>query len=229
MTVHLEKKKVLVMLKKLTRHTSVLMIVFYLIAQFLPAVILALAPKSLQTEAAIYGTIFSFFIGAIAMLLLNRKSTIRNSLTLAPSLPRKKVIYWGIIGIPLVLLVQYLANLIEIVVLGLPIASENTQSILLIVDKYPIYLIIVSILGPIMEEFVFRKVIFGFLYDLTGPIGAAVISALLFAFMHLDGHILLYSSMAFVFSFLYSKTKNIAAPMITHIAMNTLVMLVNFI
>lgn len=217
------------MLKKISSHTSVLMIVFYLIAQFLPVLILTLAPDNLQTEAAIYGTIFSFSLGAIAMILLNRKSTIRNSLVLNPSLPRKKVIYWGIIGIPLVLLVQYLANLIEILVLGLPIASENTQNILVIVDKYPIYLVIVSVLGPIMEEFVFRKVIFGFLYDLTGGIGAAVISSLIFAFMHFDGHILLYSSMAFVFSFLYSKTKNIAAPMITHIAMNTLVMLVNFL
>lgn len=217
------------MLKKITHHTSVSIIIFYLIAQFLPAVILAAAPKSLQTEAYIYGTLFSFSLGAIAMLLLNRKSTIRNSLTSAPSLPKKRVLYWGIAGIPLVILVQYLANLIEIFMLDLPLNSANTQSILVIVESYPIYMIIVSIMGPIMEEFVFRKVIFGFLYDLTGGIGAAVISSLIFAFMHFDGHILLYSAMSFVFCFLYTKTKNIAAPIITHVTMNTLVMLVNFL
>lgn len=217
-------------MKKLTSHTSILIILFYLLAQFLPLIIIFAAPKGFQTEASIYGTIVSFSIGAIAMLLLNRKSTIRNSLTLSPSLPLKSVLYWGIIvGIPLVLLTQYIANIIEILVLGLPIDSANTQNILVIVESYPIYMIIVSIMGPIMEEFVFRKVIFGFLYDLTGGIGAAVISSLIFAFMHFDGHILLYSAMSFVFCFLYSKTKNIATPIITHIAMNTLVMLVTFL
>ncbi|MER2173068.1 MAG: type II CAAX endopeptidase family protein [Carnobacterium sp.] len=216
-------------MKKLTSHTSILIILFYLIAQFLPVIIISLAPKNFQTEASVYGTIFSFTLGAVVMLLLNRKSTIRNSLTLSPSLPKKSIIYWGIAGIPLVLLAQYIANLIEILVLDIPVDSVNTQNILLIVNSYPIYMIIVSIMGPIMEEFVFRKVIFGFLYDITGGIGAAVISSLIFAFMHFDGHILLYSAMAFVFCFLYSKTKNIATPIITHIIMNTVVILVNFL
>jgi len=216
-------------MKKIVSHTSISMLLFYLIAQFLPVLIISAAPKNFQTEASIYGTIVSFSLGAVAMLLLNRKSNIKNSLTSSPSLPLKSVFYWGIVvGIPLVLLTQYLANIIEILVLGLPIDSINTQNILLIVESYPIYMIIVSIMGPIMEEFVFRKVIFGFLYDITGGIGAAVISSLIFAFMHFDGHILLYSAMSFVFCFLYSKTKNIATPIITHIAMNTLVMLVTF-
>lgn len=218
------------MIKKITSHTSILIIVFYLIAQFLPVFIISAAPKDFQTEASIYGTIVSFSLGAIAMLILNRKSTIRNSLTLSPSLPLKSILYWGIIvGIPLVLLAQYIANIIEILVLGLPIDSANTQSILVIVESYPIYMIIVSIMGPIMEEFVFRKVIFGSLYDLTGGIGAAVISSLIFAFMHFDGHILLYSAMAFVFCFLYSKTKNIATSIIAHVAMNTIVLLTSFL
>lgn len=218
------------MMKKITSHTSILIISFYLLAQFLPVFIISAAPKNLQTEASIYGTIACFTLGAIAMLLLNRRSNIRNSLTLSPSLPIKSILYWGlIVGIPLVLLAQYGANIIEILLLGLPVDSANTQSILVIVESYPTYLIIVSIMGPIMEEFVFRKVIFGFLYDLTGGIGAAVISSLIFAFMHFDGHILLYSAMSFVFCFLYSKTKNIATPIITHVTMNTLVMLVSLL
>ena len=73
------KKKVLIMIKKITSHTSILIIVFYLIAQFLPVFIILAAPKDFQTEASIYGTIFSFSLGAIAMLILNRKSTIGTS------------------------------------------------------------------------------------------------------------------------------------------------------
>ncbi len=124
---------------------------------------------------------------------------------------------------------QIIANLIETLLLGLPVDSANTQNILLIVSKYPFYLIIVSIMAPIMEEFIFRKVIFGFFYDLTGGVGAAVISSLLFAFMHQDSHILLYSSMGFVFSYLYIKTKNIATPIIAHVLMNTAVVALNLL
>ncbi|ALV22689.1 CPBP family intramembrane glutamic endopeptidase [Carnobacterium antarcticum] len=214
-------------MKKALSHTAIVMTLVYILAQFLPVLIIVLAPQSYQTEALIYGNIFSFTAGAFVMLLLNRKSNIRNSITLSPSAPRSTVILWGILGIFMALAAQYAATLIEIFLLGLPMGSENTQQILLSIDKYPLYLIIVSIMAPIMEEFVFRKVIFGFFYDITGGVGAAVISSLLFAFMHFDSHILLYSTIGFVFSYLYVKTKNIATPIIAHVLMNTVVVLLN--
>ena len=78
-----------------------------------------------------------------------------------------------------------------------------------------------------MEEFVFRKVVFGFLYDIIGGTGAGVISSLLFAFLHFDGHILIYSVIGLVLSYLYFRTKNIAAPIIAHVLMNTIVILLS--
>ncbi|MGB6179470.1 lysostaphin resistance A-like protein [Carnobacterium sp.] len=214
-------------MKKLIKQTPISIIITYIIAQFLPVLILAIAPKSYQTEALIYGTIFSFTAGAMVMLLLNQRSTIKNSLTLSPSAPRKQVVMWGLIGTLIAFASQIVASLIESQLLGLQMESANTQNILLTIGKYPFYLIIVSIMAPIMEELVFRKVIFGFFYDLTGVVGAAVISSLLFAFIHADSHILLYSTMGFVFSYLYVKTKNIATPIIAHILMNTSVILLN--
>jgi membrane protease YdiL (CAAX protease family) len=214
-------------MKKKLKQTPISIILTYIVAQFLPVIILAVAPRDYQTEALIYGTIFSFTAGALVMLVLNRRSSIRNSLTLSSSAPIKEVILWGLIGTLMAFASQLVATLIESQLLGLQMESANTQTILLTVSKYPYYLIIVSIMAPIMEEFVFRKVIFGFFYDLTGVVGAAVISSLLFAFIHADSHILLYSSMGFVFSYLYVKTKNIAAPMIAHILMNTSVVLLN--
>lgn len=216
-------------MKNIFRHTEVRMILVYVLSQFLPVLFLVAAPIQYQTEASVYGTIFSFTLGALLMILLNQKSTIHNSITVGPSVGRSEVLKWGLIGIIMAFAAQVLANLIETQLLGLPIDSANTQNILLIVSKYPFYLIIVSIMAPIMEEFVFRKVIFGFFYDLTGGVGAAVISSLLFAFMHQDSHILLYSSMGFVFSYLYIKTKNIATPIIAHVLMNTAVVALNLL
>jgi membrane protease YdiL (CAAX protease family) len=39
-------------------------------------------------------------------------------------------------------------------------------------------------------------------------------------------HILLYSAMGFTFAFLYVKTKHILVPIFAHVAMNTLVVVV---
>ncbi|SEL05315.1 hypothetical protein SAMN04488700_0340 [Carnobacterium iners] len=214
-------------MKKRIKETPISILLTYIVAQFLPVLILAIAPKTYQTEALIYGSIFSFTAGALVMLVLNRKSTIRNSLTLSTSAPWKEVVMWGLIGTLMAFAAQFIATLIESQLLGLTMESANTQNLLLTISKYPYYLIIVSIMAPIMEEFVFRKVIFGFFYDLTGVVGAAVISSLLFAFIHADSHILLYSSMGFVFSYLYVKTKNIATPIIAHVLMNTSVVLLN--
>lgn len=78
-----------------------------------------------------------------------------------------------------------------------------------------------------MEELVFRKVVFGVLLDHIGVVGGAVVSSLLFAFIHFDGHLLLYSSMGFVFCYLYYRTKNIGTPILAHALMNTLAVLAN--
>ena len=39
-------------------------------------------------------------------------------------------------------------------------------------------------------------------------------------------HILLYSAMGFTFAFLYVKTKHILVPIFAHVAMNTLVVVI---
>lgn len=209
-------------------HTSIMILLTYLAAQVFPIFAVLLAPTNLKVEFSIYGSLICFALGAVVMLLLNRKSTIRNSLTLQESVSIPKVIGWGVIGFFLAILIQQVATIIEVMLFNFPLGSENTAQILTIIHRYPLYLIATIIFGPIMEEFVFRKVIFGFFYDLTGVVGAAVISSLIFAFVHMDGHILLYSSMGFVFCFLYTKTKNIATSMIAHILMNSIPILISF-
>src|SRR5699024_1508151 len=131
------------------------------------------------------------------------------------------VIGWGIAGLFISLFAQQLAFYLEAFLFGGTNESANTQNLMAVTQAYPIFLLTIGIAGPIMEEYIFRKVLFGSLIDYTGGIGAAVISSLFFAFIHMDGHLLVYSSMGFVFCYVYYKTKNIAAPMIAHCLMNT--------
>ncbi|WP_413524572.1 CPBP family intramembrane glutamic endopeptidase [Carnobacterium divergens] len=205
------------------KNSAITILITYVIAQTLPALLGIVVPGNAKTSVIIYSTIACFIIGSLVMILLNKKFPIKNSLTIQPSVSKGQVLSWGFIGMFLAIFVQITANLIEQAVLKIPPGSANTQYIIEIINKYPLFLITGAIFAPILEEFVFRKVIFGFFYDLTGVVGAAVISSLLFAFIHMDGHILLYSAMGFVFCFLYVKTKNIATPIIAHMLMNTLV------
>ncbi|SFH75615.1 CPBP family intramembrane glutamic endopeptidase [Pisciglobus halotolerans] len=205
------------------RSPYVKIVLIYILAQFVPALVLPFTPEKNQFTVSVYATMICFILGTAAMLWTNRRSTFDNSLENSPRPALSTILTWGIAGTLLAFVGQYVAVAIEFFVFHLPLGSQNTQDILLTVGTYPLFLLLVSILGPVMEEFVFRKVIFGFLYDVIGGIGAAVISSLAFAFIHMDGHILIYSFMGFVFSFIYFKTKSIAAPIISHALMNSLV------
>ncbi|MBV7509324.1 CPBP family intramembrane metalloprotease [Bacillus sp. sid0103] len=135
-------------------------------------------------------------------------------------------VIWAIAGIFLALFAQYVAAIIENL-LGVEMGSENTKDILTIIETFPLAIIVTSIIGPILEEIVFRKIIFGSLHNRYNFFISALISSVIFAAAHMEfQHILLYSAMGFTFAFLYVITKSIFVPIFAHVAMNTLVVLV---
>ncbi|MBT2738309.1 CPBP family intramembrane glutamic endopeptidase [Bacillus sp. ISL-7] len=135
-------------------------------------------------------------------------------------------VVWAISGIFLALAAQYAAAIIENL-LGIKMGSENTKDILTIIEAFPLAIIVTSIIGPILEEIVFRKIIFGALHQRFNFFISALISSVIFAAAHMEfQHILLYSAMGFTFAFLYVKTKSIFVPIFAHVTMNTLVVLV---
>lgn len=208
--------------KKSGSHIAIILI--YLLAQLLPLLIINFIPIEWTTTYTIYSSLISMGIGTLAMLYVNYKYDFHTTLDNSRSLPIGGVLLWGIAGAFLGLIGQVIAANIEILIFDIPAGSANTQILLEIISAYPFYIIIASLVGPIMEEFVFRKVVFGFLYDVIGGIGAGVISSLLFAFLHFDGHVLVYSAIGLIFSYLYFRTKNIATPIIAHVLMNSIVL-----
>jgi membrane protease YdiL (CAAX protease family) len=133
---------------------------------------------------------------------------------------------WAISGFFLALFAQYFAAIIEHF-LGIPSGSENTKDIINIINTFPLAVIVTSIAGPILEEIVFRKIIFGALYKRFNFVISALVSSVIFALAHMEPvHILLYAAMGFTFAFLYVRTKRIIVPIFAHVSMNTLVVLV---
>ncbi|MER1999827.1 MAG: type II CAAX endopeptidase family protein [Lysinibacillus sp.] len=133
---------------------------------------------------------------------------------------------WGIIGFFLVFFGQSFAALIE-AAMGIEAGSENTAAFMEIARIAPVMIIVIALIGPILEEFVFRRVIFGSLIQVQGFWISAIISGIIFAAIHFDfTHILLYTVCGLIFAFLYHKTKRLLTSIIAHILLNTFVVVV---
>lgn len=168
-------------------------------------------------------TTLAYFLGAALMVVYRFKSNIfglegkRKSVLIS--------ILIGILGVPASLLLQMIILQIEQRFLGQSIASQNTQNIVQLIMNNMIFILATTIAGPIMEEFVFRRAIFGSLEKRFGFFLPALLSSVLFAFAHNDGHYLLYAGLGFLFCGMYRYSGRIWTSMITHVGMNLLVIL----
>ncbi|MCG3057195.1 CPBP family intramembrane metalloprotease, partial [Escherichia coli] len=75
---------------------------------------------------------------------------------------------------------QSVAAMIEMNLLGIEPGSENTEMILNLVKVTPLLIVVTSVIGPILEEIIFRKIIFGSLYRKYNFFISAFISSLIF-------------------------------------------------
>ena len=158
-------------------------------------------------------TTLTYFLGAILMIFYRIKSKTLITIVI------------GIVGIPASLILQMLILQIEQRFLGQSVASQNTQNIVQLIMNNMIFILATTIAGPIMEEFVFRRAIFGSLEKRFGFFLPALLSSALFAFAHNDGHYLLYAGLGCLFCGMYRYSGRIWTSMITHVGMNLLVIL----
>lgn len=138
-----------------------------------------------------------------------------------------KTILWGILAFILALFGQMLAGAIEMALFGIEPGSENTAMLSDIAKTAPIIIVSMVIFAPLLEEMIFRRVLFGGLYTKTNFWIAAIVSALVFAVVHNElEHTLIYMAPALAFSFVYYQTKRLLAPIIGHLLMNGFVVIV---
>lgn len=168
--------------------------------------------------------IFSFIAALIIMLFLLKPE---KELPRHPeSASKLMIVVWSILGVFMAIFGQALANLFQIYVLGIDQQSENTMYIMEIIRSAPLFIVSVAVIGPILEEIIFRKIIFGEIYKRSNFLLAGLISGIIFAVIHMDfTHLLVYLVMSFVFAFIYAQSKRIIVPIIAHVAMNTIVVI----
>lgn len=208
-------------------------IITYMIMQFSVLVVIELAKAltSLTIEElsvlSIYWNIFSFIVGLVIVLWLLRQDMAKNQLRASTDMG--KIILWSVLGFFIAYITQIVVGLFELTVLEIEPESENTQMIMDITRSIPLFMIIPMFVAPILEEIVFRKIIFGKLHEHMNFFFAALLSALIFGIIHGEmEHLLRYASMGFVFAFLYVQTKRIIVPIIVHMALNSYAVLVQY-
>ncbi|WP_026693061.1 CPBP family intramembrane glutamic endopeptidase [Peribacillus kribbensis] len=184
--------------------------------------------KTIQSTSGAYWIVFSF-IAALIVILSILRDEMKDTMYRKEAAPIPVSIAWAIGGVFLSLFAQGLAGNIERLI-GIKPGSDNTQQIIHLIEAVPLVIIVSSVVGPILEEIVFRKIIFGGLYRRFNFFISAIISSVIFGLVHGEpSHLLLYSAMGFSFAFLYVRTKRIVVPIFAHVSMNTLVVMVQIV
>ena len=194
---------------------------------FISPLILASIGLVKSTSELITATAVMYILGAVVLAIFyfkQREPLAIESAVKKASVP--KIVIYGLVGIFVALILQSIAVMLESVLFGEATPSENTQNIIQMIMEAPAFILATTVAGPIMEEFVFRRSILGIISRYSNFWVGAVISSLLFAFAHNDGHLLIYFLLGFFFSLEYKATGRIWTSMITHVGMNTLVVLV---
>ncbi|MCZ1502613.1 CPBP family intramembrane metalloprotease [Enterococcus faecium] len=194
---------------------------------FISPLILASIGLVKSTSELITATAVMYILGAVVLAIFYFKQ--REPLAIESAVKKAsapKIVIYGLVGIFVALILQSIAVMLESVLFGEATPSENTQNIIQMIMEAPAFILATTVAGPIMEEFVFRRSILGIISRYSNFWVGVVISSLLFAFAHNDGHLLIYFFLGFFFSLEYKATGRIWTSMITHVGMNTLVVLV---
>ena len=176
---------------------AILTLFIYALAQFLPLV-LAQTPifnrlsGMALARAGVYTQVILFILAAILIIFLHFKIKNPTNLEQEHKESKRYIIPWAVLGFFIVMLYQVIVGVINIWIFGQPQQSPNTQRIMAVAKQLPIFIILISVVGPILEEYVFRKVFFGELYDrikgnrIIAFLIASIVSSLLFALAHND-------------------------------------------
>ncbi len=178
---------------------------------------------------------FTYVIGALVAIYLA-----------LPLLKAERKVNFGdaFRSILIVIGLLYLANIVIgglISVLTETTTSANQEEVSAMFNQNMVLQSIATVIfAPILEEIVFRGVIFRDLRDKYGFMFSAIVSGVMFGLMHVLGslisgdmvdvvYIVLYAVMGVLFSKIYDDTQSIYAPIVGHALYNGLSVLLMFL
>lgn len=204
---------------------------FFFVGQFLLPIIISLAGinpsgSSLRIKALyVLGTYILMAVGGISVLYLSLKSYFPLPEEWFRFKFKSNWFVWGfggyLVAIPLVLLVSALNQQIwhgqggSNPLLFLALQAQDRVALV-------IFFSTASIAAPIFEEIMFRGFLLPSLTRYTSVNGAIVISGFIFAVAHLSlSEVLPLATLGIVLGFVYTRSRNLLAPMLLHCLWNS--------
>lgn len=190
------------------------------------------------------GVILNFGVGLIccAMTVFALKDFCMENMKACKENLLENIIWACSIGIGITYGLSIVSNLVVMLFLGNESSggSANQQLFNAYFSNGPLLMIVQAVIfAPILEELLFRGIIFRTLRDVNKKM-ALFVSALLFGLLHvyaglLSGdmtqwiYMIPYVAMGYAFGYAYEKRGNICVPMMIHMLNNTIAILLNLI
>ncbi|MFJ7557753.1 lysostaphin resistance A-like protein [Bacillus thuringiensis] len=128
---------------------------------------------------------------------------------------------WSFCGVVVVLIGEFTVEWIILKFVVFDPMSQNTNLIMDMIQAVPLFIVATVLIGPIIEEVIFRKIMFGTLIQKFSFWFSSIISSLCFAIVHGElTYVPIYIIMGLVTSYLYYKTERIIVPIMTHVLVN---------
>ena len=137
-----------------------------------------------------------------------------------------------VIGVGMIYILNILGNIITLLTTNTVGSSANQTSITSLLTVAPLLMVLcIVIFAPVLEELIFRLMLFTGSYNYLGRIPAYIISAGLFGFLHIYSslfagnlseilQIFPYLFMGLGLCFVYEKSNNIYVPIMAHAIIN---------
>lgn len=185
-----------------------------------------LAGKQAFNQSVVIWNIVANLITLFVIWLLLRKHPATDKVLRGTKASVGMSVVWAVSGVLMLFAGQVVAGLITQLFMDTPAGSANTEMLTSLTKQAPVLFVFITLIAPVIEEIVFRKVLFGGLTNWMNIHVAAVISSLFFALGHGDlPFLLVYFSIGLILCFLYTKTKRITVTIFAHMIMNAIVLL----
>jgi len=210
---------------------QVLIFGFFFVGQLLLPLlfsILGFNPTGLSVREKAFYVLFSYLLlaaGGLSVLYFSIKPFLPISKDWFRLELKNNWIIWGtggyLVALPLVIIVSLVNQQIWQGQGGsnpiLPLALEGKDSVALL-----IFFLTAAVAAPIFEEIIFRGFLLPSLTRYMSVWGAVVASSLLFAIAHLSlSEVLPLATLGMVLGFVYTRSRNLLAPMLLHSLWNS--------
>jgi len=198
---------------------------------------LHLDEQSGLTPAVIIALIYLASVGIALAVIWYRLRSYRGSLWQMLGLrsgPWGRLVGWGVAGYGVFIFILGVGWLVlrQIGVLGsLPAIAAQIRSTADLIAQagdpraYLVYFALICLIGPLVEEIIFRGFVYAGLRRMMGMVPAVVLSAALFASIHLSapaGGMLMVGLIGAVLAYLYERTHSLLPSIVAHAVHNTL-------